>query len=150
MSLRQVFLCATILIPSVACLGCGDSGPAIEYVEGTVTMDGKPLKNATVVFVPQSGGRPAAAATDENGHYVLTFTEGRQGAMLGTNKIQISTLADPSETPEGDPIPAQPETVPVQYNAETTLTFEVKEGEKNIANFDLESGGLIARGSEYE
>ena len=150
MSLQYVVLSATVLVTSVSCFGCGKGGPPIEHVEGTVTMDGQPLKNATVLFVPQSGGRPAAAATDENGHYVLTFTEGRRGAMLGPNKVQISTQADPGETLEGDPIPGHPETVPVQYNVETTLSFDVKEGEDNVANFDLKSGGPIARGSEYQ
>jgi hypothetical protein len=124
---------------ALACVGC-DSGPEIASVEGTVTMDGAPLANASVVFVPENG-RPAGATTDAQGKYVLTFTEGRKGATPGKHKVRISTLADPSETPDGEPIPAQPETVPMRYNAQTELTFTVEPATKNVANFDLESGG---------
>ena len=127
---------------ALTCLGCGSGGPEIAGVEGTVTMDGAPLANASVVFVPENG-RPGGASTDAQGKYVLTFTEGREGAMLGKNRVRISTAADPSETPDGQPIPAHPETVPMKYNAQTTLEFTVEAGKQNIANFDLESGGEL-------
>jgi hypothetical protein len=38
-------------------------GPEIASVEGTVTMDGNPLPNASVVFIPPAG-RPAGARTN--------------------------------------------------------------------------------------
>jgi hypothetical protein len=133
--------CALIVV----CLlvsGCSEGGPEIAGVKGKVTMDGKPLANAAVVFVPEKG-RPAGARTDAEGNYELTFTEGRKGTMPGVNKVRISTAADPSETPEGKRIPAQPETVPMKYNAQTELTFTVEADKENIANFDLESGGAL-------
>ena len=134
---------------ALACLGCGGGGPAIASVEGTVTLDGKPLPNASVVFVPENG-RPAGATTDGRGHYVLTFTGGREGAMLGKNKVRISTARDPSETPSGEPIPAVPETIPMKYNAQTELEFTVEAGKPNIANFDLSSEGELAPKDEYD
>src|SRR5262245_51132847 len=42
----------------LALAGCGPGGPEIAHVAGRVTMDGKPLSNAAVVFVPETG-RPA-------------------------------------------------------------------------------------------
>lgn len=132
---------AVIAILAIWCTGCG-GGPDIASVEGTVKMDGKPLANASVVFSAQ-GARPAGAMTDENGHYVLTFTEGRQGAIPGKNRVMISTAADPSETEDGKPIPAKRETVPLIYNANTELVFLVKEGEKNIADFNISSEGEL-------
>ena len=54
--------------------GCSSSGPEIASVSGRITMDGKPLANATVVFIPENG-RPAGARTDADGKYVLNFTE---------------------------------------------------------------------------
>ena len=142
-----VVLGACLLV--LACIGCGPGGPPIESVEGTVTLDGKPLPNASVVFVPENG-RPAGATTDSQGHYVLTFTEGRQGAMLGKHKVRISTARDPSETPSGEPIPASPETIPAKYNAQTELEFTVEAGKKNTADFDLSSEGEIAEQDQYE
>ena len=63
------------------CLGC-ESGPEIASVEGTVTMDGKPLANATVLFVPENG-RPAGGRTDERGHYLRDFHHGSQRSNTG-------------------------------------------------------------------
>ncbi|MBI3463288.1 MAG: carboxypeptidase regulatory-like domain-containing protein [Planctomycetes bacterium] len=132
---------AGIVVLGLIC-GCGPGGPEIASVEGTVTMDGKPLANAAVVFIPENG-RPAGATTDSQGHYVLNFTSGRKGAIPGKNSIRITTLRDAGEDENGNPIPAQRETVPMKYNAASELTFEVKEGEKNVANFDLVSGGPL-------
>ena len=75
---------------ALALSGCGEDGPELGRVEGTVTMDGKPLPNASVVFVPENG-RPAGATTDAQGKYVLNFTAGREGALLGKNTVRIST-----------------------------------------------------------
>jgi len=131
-----------MLALAVACAGCGPGGPEIASVEGTVTMDGKPLPNAAVVFIPENG-RPAGATTDSEGHYALNFTAGRQGAIPGTNTVRITTERDPSETEDGTPIPASPETVPMKYNAASELEFTVEAGKNNVANFDLVSGGPI-------
>jgi hypothetical protein len=126
-----------ILVLLVA--GCGPDGPAIAYVSGRVTMDGKPLPNATVVFIPDNG-RPAAAMTDANGKYVLEFSEGRHGAIPGPNTIRISTLRDPTPGEGKEAIPGSKETVPPKYNAESSLTFNVEPKKRNVANFDLKSG----------
>ncbi len=122
--------------------GCGDGGPDIATVEGTVTMDGKPLEGATVVFVPP-GGRPAGGPTDAKGKYVLNFSGGRKGAIPGENRVQITTKSDPHTAADGKPVPGKPETIPTEYNTRSTLKFDVKQGEKNIANFDLKSGGKV-------
>ncbi len=142
MNVKNCMVLGTCLL-ALACFGCAQDGPEIAGVEGTITMDGEPLADASVVFIPENG-RPAGAATDSSGHYVLTFTAGREGTMPGKNKVQISTAADPSETPDGEPVPARPETIPMKYNAQTTLEFTVEADKKNIANFDLESGGDLA------
>lgn len=128
----------------VALVGCGPGGPDIATVEGTVTMDGKPLANAAVVFIPEAGGRPAGSRTDAEGKYNLNFSGGRKGTIPGVNKVRISTKSDPSEDADGNPVPAAPETIPMEYNQETTLTFTVVDGEKNVADFPLKSGGKIA------
>lgn len=123
--------------------GCGEEGPDIAYVTGQIKMDGEPLPNATVVFIPMSGGRPAGARTDENGEYELNFGSGRQGAMLGENKVRITTLSDPMEDEEGNMMPGSPEKVPMQFNTATELRFTVEPGKENIANFDISSEGEL-------
>jgi hypothetical protein len=118
--------------------GCGPGGPEIAHVSGRVTMDGKPLANATVVFIPENG-RPAGAQTNSDGKYVLEFTEGRRGAIPGKNTIRISTLRDADRDANGKAIPASPETIPAKYNAASTLEFTVEPRKRNVANFDLKS-----------
>lgn len=124
--------------------GCGSEGPEIAYVSGRVTMDGKPLAGASVVFIPEDG-RPAGARTDENGYYVLNFDERRKGAIPGKNLVRITTVREAEQDENGKVIvPASPERVPMRYNTNSELFFEVKPKEKNVANFELKSGGPIA------
>lgn len=139
---RAKFTTALFLM-GIALVGCASSGPEIAYVSGRVTMDGKPLSNATVVFIPDNG-RPAGATTDAEGQYVLNFAEGRKGAIPGTNTIRIMTLRDADQDENGKTIPGSPETVPAKYNADTTLSFNVEPKKRNVANFDLTSSGQVA------
>ena len=122
-------------------IGCGPGGPEIARVEGTITMDGKPLPNAIVMFVP-SGGRPSACESDANGKYVLEFSGGRKGAIPGMNRVEINTARLAYEK-DGKSYPAVKESVPAKYNRMTTLEFNVEPGKNNVANFDLKSGGKI-------
>ncbi len=136
--------CLTVALVIAVAAGCGSSGPEIAYVSGRVTMDGKPLSDATVVFVPENG-RPSGATTDENGEYVLNFAQGRKGAIPGPSTVRIMTMRDADQDQNGNAIPGRPETVPSQYNTESTLTFDVEPKVKNIANFDLQSSGQLAK-----
>ena len=63
MYLKSNLVMGTLFL-GLACLGCGPGGPEIASVEGKVTLDGKPLPNAAVVFIPENG-RPAGATTDD-------------------------------------------------------------------------------------
>src|SRR5688572_25887861 len=96
------------------------------------TMDGKPLPNATVLFVPENG-RPAGANTDADGNYVLNFTQGRRGAIPGVNTVRIMTQRDAGQDDDGQTVPGSPETVPAKYNTESTLTFTVEAKKNNVA-----------------
>lgn len=122
-------------------VGCGPSGPEIARVEGTVTMDDKPLPGAVIMFVPP-GGRPSASETDANGKYVLEFSGGRKGAIPGLNRVEINTARLAYEK-DGKNYPAVKESVPAIYNRNTELEFNVEPGKNNIANFALKSGGKI-------
>jgi hypothetical protein len=122
-------------------VGCGPSGPEIARVQGTVTMDGKPLPSAIIMFVPV-GGRPSVSETDANGKYVLEFSGGRKGAIPGINRVEINTGRLAYEK-DGKNYPAVKESVPVQYNRLTTLEFNVEAGKNNTADFALKSGGKI-------
>jgi hypothetical protein len=42
------------------------------------------------------------------------------------------------------------ETIPVEYNSRSKLSFKVEAGKKNIANFDLKSGGKVDQSSAID
>ncbi len=111
-------------------------------------MDDKPLSNTSVLFVPEQG-RPSGARTDASGKYELIYNDSKKGAVPGKYRIRISTKADASQDADGKPVPASPETIPLEYNDQTKLEFTVEEGKTNIADFKLKSGGKVAKNVGY-
>src|SRR5262245_45159556 len=74
-----------LALASVA--GCGGpEHPPVGRVTGTITLDGQPLGDATVMFQPPDG-RPAQGTTDKSGKYSLTYLDGVPGAKVGTNTV---------------------------------------------------------------
>ncbi len=132
----------TMLVTS-GCWG-STSGPELIEVEGVVTLDGQPLPNATVRFVPVTHPgkveytRPAVGRTDEDGEYFLEYSLSREGALPGEYTVAISTFRDPGEDEEGLPVPGKPERVPDTYNLKSTLVADVS-AEGGPYNFDLKS-----------
>ena len=133
---RTTLIGLAFLLGSFAPLvaGCGGGGPDLIEVTGTVTLDNRPLADASVEFQPEEGGSPSYGTTDENGRYELVYGVGKPGAMIGKHVVRITTYQMES-TGEGDPT-IVPERVPPQYNSQTTLSEEVAPG-RNEINFDL-------------
>jgi len=82
-----------------ATIGCSPSGKGlkVEYVEGLVTLDGEPLAEASVVFVPTTDTSPmetASGMTNEKGIYKLTSPNGNPlaGAVAGEYKVLVSKI----------------------------------------------------------
>lgn len=127
MNRRHVLAALVVLLPMSA---CGKPGVQIGAVRGTVKMEGRPLPKALLRFAPEGGGRSAQGITDDQGHYTLSYTARLSGALVGKNKVMITTgpLEDVSR---------KSESVPKQYNDETTLIVDVQAGE-NTFDFDLE------------
>jgi len=138
----------------VACLGCG-GGSSVGSVSGQVTMDGSPLPNALVTFVPEAGGRAATGKTDAGGKYELIFLD-KKGALVGKHKVSVTSVQEAkpvtemsSDSPEykkqamggsaSDYAKATvAEPIPARYNSKTTLSYEVKPG-TNVINLELTS-----------
>ena len=71
--------------------GCsrGRQYPPTHSVRGVVTIDGQPIADAIVSFLPDDGQNPANGSTDASGRYELTsFTRG-DGAMEGSFRVTI-------------------------------------------------------------
>ena len=132
MKVRCWLLCAALALVS----GCGDK-QKIAPVTGKVTLNGKPLANATVAFSPIAppgtidAGDGSAGKTNAQGEYTLTTSRGVAGAMVGKHKVRISALAP--QVGESDARPPRSgwplmDKIPTRYNGETTLEFEVVPG----------------------
>jgi len=87
--LHLTFFFFGLLLVGTACssrtAGYPDLGPVI----GTVTLDGKPLADVTVMFQPENG-RASTGLTDAEGKYELTFTEVAKGAKVGPHHVSFS------------------------------------------------------------
>ena len=136
----------------VSLVGCNNSKFEFAKVEGRVLLDGSPVPEAKVVFMPTSqtsdgeAGPYSMGVTDAEGVFTLNSVEKKPhaGAVVGPHKIIVSTkrshLAPDSLDVE---IIDSPETIPPQYShyKKTTLQFEVPSGGTDEANLDLVSTG---------
>ena len=71
--------------------GCDDSGLNLAPAVGVVTLDGAPVAEAGVMFVPNDSrlGPPATGVTDADGWFSL-LTANRIGALVGDHRVVIS------------------------------------------------------------
>jgi hypothetical protein len=75
-------------------IGCGsDPGEAITLVPvtGTITINGKPMANAMVSFIPDAGNKASTAGGDTtgpDGNYMAQY-RGRNGLAPGKYKVTV-------------------------------------------------------------
>ena len=90
--LAAALLVTAVLVPFA---GCGGKHPYGE-VEGTVTLDGQPLANVEVVFLPDpekgNTGKRSVALTDARGRYRLSSDTSQEGAPIGFHRVCINDL----------------------------------------------------------
>lgn len=93
-------LIASCLVCSlVFTAGCGDGGPRLYPVSGTVKLDGTAKPKLLVSFTPVGGGPSAVGQTNEKGEYTLR-TNARKGAIEGQHKVSITTINEPTAEPK--------------------------------------------------
>jgi hypothetical protein len=113
-----------------------------------VTLNGKPLANALVVFQPIApeksleAGPGSTGKTDANGAFTLTATTGENGAVVGKHRVTIN--ATEPQVGEADTRPPRggwpmKDKVPRRYNDESNETFDVPPGGTDKADFPLTS-----------
>lgn len=157
-----VLLCISLSLPALT--GCGGDPatadrPATVPVQGTVTMDGKPVEGATVTFMPATQARPGQAAqgnaavdrTDAKGHYEATTFEAGDGVVPGDYVVTVvkqevpqakelsmeEYIAQGPQAPAADAGPKH--LLPEQYAKKQTspLKVTVKESEGEPLDFEL-------------
>ena len=148
---RLISLSCLLMATSIFA-GCNDS--KIGAVSGVVLIDGEPVEMAAISFFPDVG-RASIGRTNDKGEYVLNYTRGKKGALIGNHKVTISTkyVAETNYNPrnngkeglgeqsESDRIRSKgrKEMVPEKYRDrdKTELTAVVEAGSNQI-DFKLE------------
>ena len=130
----RLFILASFL-SALLISGCGTGEPPTYPVKGKVTLDGKPIEKGLIRFSPTGSASPAGAEI-KAGQYSLK-------APPGESKVEITSTIVVGQrkaynTPDSPMVDITKEAVPDQFNAKTTLKFEVKAGE-NSKDFDVTS-----------
>ncbi|MHC4179616.1 MAG: transthyretin-like family protein, partial [Planctomycetota bacterium] len=82
--------------------GCSGDSSEVAKVSGRVTLDGRPVEGAKVIFQPRNPtrtpgdvGSSSYATTDAEGRYtVRQIDPDRDGAVVGTHSVTITTARD--------------------------------------------------------
>lgn len=120
---------AAWLCLAIAVAGCSSRYADIADVRGVVTLDGKPLAAATVLFQPAQG-RASVGQTDAEGRYRLLYTPRDLGARIGPASVRITTTGNDEGKIGAD------ERVPRRYFEPGALAAEVAPG-SNMFDFNL-------------
>ena len=143
--MRQRLLGGLVL---VTLFGCGGQPYQVAQVSGKVTLDARPLANASITFAPMATkdniapGPTATGLTDAEGRYKLIFDKNTPGAVVGKCRIYITSVVGAGVTEEkdgGPPTKKVKDRVPARYNLNTELTYDVPAGGSEQANFELKS-----------
>jgi hypothetical protein len=118
-SCPTVVLCLAL---GLAASGCEEQ---LTEVGGVVTLDGRPLPNATITFTPRDGRRGSIGLTNVDGQYELHYSLTRVGAWPGEHDVRISTYTQSDGYGGGAPTVISEERVPARYNQNTELTARV-------------------------
>lgn len=117
--------------------GCGEGGPSVASVSGTVTYQGQPVADAMVSFIPEKGA-PGNGQTDASGKYTIS-TRGKNGAVLGLNKVTVTKM-----TTDGPAMPANPTPEDMRKAAEASARMSQTESQLPSKYGTAFSSGLTA------
>jgi hypothetical protein len=120
-------------------VGCQQNSDR-QAVEGTVTVDGKPLAEGEIRLVPQPGtSGPSAGGPISEGRFSISRDK---GPFAGEFRAAITATRETGEMlnhPDEGPIPLTKQYLPARYNSKSELTANVKASEKNVFEFELTS-----------
>lgn len=127
---RESGAVASLLIVASALaftLGCGNSsGIDKVIVSGVVTLDGQPISNGEIRFIPASGTiGPVSGGAIKDGAYTA---QAKGGVPIGAHQVEIKAYrANPkSKATAGAEGGAAEQYLDARYNSQTTLTATIE------------------------
>ena len=115
--------------------GCSEeTGKAT--ISGTITLDGQPLKDGIIRFVPIDGQTPTAEAAITDGEFSVEVPLGEKQVSISSSNVVGKRQA--YEAPGSPTVDIVEERLPPRYNVQSELTINVQQ-ENEPANFALTS-----------
>ena len=131
---------AVVLSATFLCTALGCSGDHRSEVSGTVKVNGQPIVEGAINFIPIDGNKGAGAgATITDGRYHIPRSA---GVAAGKNRVELRAFKNTGrkvQDPTGKPGTLAEERVllfPPEYNDRSTLVRDVKSGSDTI-DFDI-------------
>ena len=140
LSRRSLLVCTFHVF---ACLfffsGCNkDSNRA--SVSGSVSFNGEPLSEGSIVFIPEGGNSgPSAGGTIHEGKYSIGR---KKGPIVGTNRVEINAVRETGKMVTvgmgrgAVEMAERIEVIPAMYNTASELKEDLKPG-RNETDFNL-------------
>jgi hypothetical protein len=132
---------SALLLAGCFCAGCGRELDR-QSVSGTVSYKGKPIVRGSITFAPAEGQGPTfVSAPVEEGSFSIPKSA---GPVPGKYRVRFEAYDKIQYGPAipGDPAPPpkklNQEPLPPRYGAESKETAEVKAGERNVFDFQLQ------------
>lgn len=143
-----VALPTLLLCLSTLTVGCNNKRlPTIVKAEGTVTLDGNPVENATIAFISERTDYHAVGNTNAQGKFAMRVSRdeynGKEGACPGDYKVEISksVIGNASGSPSGEAVVNLRNELPTKYASigSSELVITVPDKGSDQLNFDLKS-----------
>ena len=121
----SLLILAPILVGGMGCSGSSMTGT----VNGTVTLDGHPLQEGTVRFVPVDGKSPTAFAPVADGKFTASVPLGEMRVefsapkVIGRHKVY--------ETPDSPMVDDVVDLIPNRFNVQSELRITVRKGSQD-------------------
>lgn len=125
----------SILFTTILFSTIGGCGPSLGTVSGTVTVDGKPLENGVIAFVPADGNGVPITVDIKGGSYSVQ-------TVAGKKRVQVSApivtgRRKEYDGPDAPLVDVTEESIPPKYNSDTELSFDLPAG-ASIKDWSLE------------
>ena len=134
----SVFRFAFLIVATVGLgttIGCGKKMPTLGEVEGTLSLNGKPLDEVQIEFLPdpekENFAQASTALTDAQGKFNLSFNGAKNkfGTSVGVNRVIVHDFKAMNSRDN----PMQPR-FPGEYTlaASTPISIDVVVGKQTI------------------
>ncbi|MDD3469576.1 MAG: hypothetical protein PHE53_06290 [Thermoguttaceae bacterium] len=120
--------------------GCGEDSQGRKDVTGSITLDGTPVTDGTIQFEPcgKQAERTRSGAPIVDGKYSIDLGK---GLAPGEYLVRISSKKDTGKTTTtgmGQEA-IYKEMIPQEFNTNSDKKITVKEGAKNVFDFNIKS-----------